>query len=125
MLVDEKANEQSYDYWRRSVLKRVKDPEKQRLLAPEVKPHPFGTKRCSLERRFYEVVDQDHIDIISVKENPIEGVTATGLRTPKDHVEVDVSQQLECEIQMNTTLTHCRLSSSRLDSIASPALWAN
>ncbi|KAH0845740.1 Cyclopentanone 1,2-monooxygenase [Fonsecaea pedrosoi] len=90
MLFDQKANDEAYKYWRSTVLKRVKNPEKQRLLAPEKPPHPFGTKRNSLEQRFYEVVDQDHIDIVDVKENPVLEVTETGIRTPKGHVEYDV-----------------------------------
>lgn len=90
MLFDLKANKEAYDFWRRSVLARVKDPEKQKLLAPEVPPHPWGTKRPSLEQRFYEVVDQPHVKIIDVNENPIEEVTATGLRTKQGLVEVDV-----------------------------------
>ncbi|KAK5121811.1 hypothetical protein LTR85_004686 [Meristemomyces frigidus] len=90
MLFDQKANDEAYKFWRQYVLTRIKNPEKQRLLAPEVPPHPWGTKRPSLEQRFYEVVDQDHIDIIDVNENPIEEVTATGLKTKKGLVEVDV-----------------------------------
>ena len=90
MLFDQKANDEAYKYWRSTVLPRIKDPEKQRLLAPEVPPHPFGTKRNSLERRIYEVLDQPHIDIISVNETPVEEVTETGLRTKKGLDEVDV-----------------------------------
>ncbi|KAI6819026.1 FAD/NAD(P)-binding domain-containing protein [Hortaea werneckii] len=90
MLFDQAANDEAYKFWRKSVLKRIKNPEKQRLLAPENPPHPWGTKRPSLEQRFYEVVDQDHIDIIDVNETPIEDVTETGLRTKNGHIEFDV-----------------------------------
>jgi len=90
MLFDQKANDEAYNFWRKYVLTRVKNPEKQRLLAPETPPHPWGTKRPSLEQRFYEVVDQDHIDIISVNEHPILEVTPTGIKTDKGLVEVDV-----------------------------------
>ncbi|KAF2723927.1 cyclohexanone monooxygenase [Polychaeton citri CBS 116435] len=89
MLFDQKANDEAYKFWRNYVLTRVKNPEKQKLLAPENPPHPWGTKRPSLEQHFYETVDQDHVDIIDVNENPIEEVTETGLRTKKGLVEVD------------------------------------
>ena len=59
-------------------------------MAPEVPPHPWGTKRPSLEQNFYEVVDQPNVKIIDVNENPIEEVTATGIKTKLGHVEVDV-----------------------------------
>ncbi|KAK4936386.1 hypothetical protein LTR10_022712 [Elasticomyces elasticus] len=90
ILFDQKANDEVYKYWRSTILSRVKNPEKQRLLAPEQQPHPFGTKRNSLERRFYEVVDQDHVDIISVCEHPVKEVTSSGIKTSKGLVEFDV-----------------------------------
>ena len=89
-LFDQKANDQAYEFWRKQVLKRIKNPEKQRLLAPENPPHPWGTKRPSLEQRFYEVMDQDHVNIIDVNENPIEEVTTKGLKTKLGLVEVDL-----------------------------------
>ncbi|KAK0335045.1 hypothetical protein LTR91_005009 [Friedmanniomyces endolithicus] len=89
MLFDQKANDEAYKFWRNSVLKRVKNKEKQELLAPEVPPHPWGTKRPSLEQRIYEVFDQDNVEIIDVNEKPIIAVEANGLRTKKGLVEVD------------------------------------
>jgi cation diffusion facilitator CzcD-associated flavoprotein CzcO len=90
MLFDLKANEEAYKFWRKQILKRIKDPKKQELFAPEVPPHPWGTKRPSLEQRFYEVIDQPHVKVIDVNESPIEEVTATGLKTKQGLVEVDV-----------------------------------
>ena len=91
MLFDEKANDEAYKYWREQTLKRIKDPEKARILAPEKKPHPFGTKRNSLESNIYEILDQPHVDIVDVNENPIEEVTEKGLRTKKGLAEIDVT----------------------------------
>lgn len=91
MLYDEKANDEAYKFWRKKVLERVSDPKKAALLAPEKAPHPWGTKRPSLEQNFYEVVSLPNIDIIDVNESPIEEVTATGIRTKNEGlVEVDV-----------------------------------
>ena len=91
MLFNDEANDEAYKFWRETVLKRVRDPEKQRVLVPEKKPHPLGTKRNSLEQDFYEKVDKPHVDIIDVNENPIDEVTDKGLRTKKGLAEVDVS----------------------------------
>lgn len=90
MLFDQKANDEAYNFWRKYVLTRIKDPEKQKILAPEVPPHPWGTKRPSLEQRYYEVVDQPHVKFIDVNKSPILEVTETGLRTDEGLVEVDV-----------------------------------
>jgi cation diffusion facilitator CzcD-associated flavoprotein CzcO len=90
ILFDQKANDEAYSFWRKSVLKRIMDPKKAELLAPENPPHPWGTKRPSLEQNFYEVVALPHVDIIDVNKDPIIEVTDKGIRTECGIVEVDV-----------------------------------
>ncbi|KAJ9611625.1 hypothetical protein H2200_004809 [Cladophialophora chaetospira] len=87
---DQKANDAAYDFWRRMVLKRIKDPEKARVLAPEIPPHPFGAKRPSLEQDYFEVLSQPNVDIIDLNELPIEEVNASGIRTAAGQVDVDL-----------------------------------
>jgi cation diffusion facilitator CzcD-associated flavoprotein CzcO len=90
VLTDEKANEAAYQYWRAQVLKRVKNKEKAALLAPEVAPHPFGTKRPSLEQNFYEVINSDRIEIIDVNVDPILRMDSSGIQTKSAHRKYDV-----------------------------------
>ncbi len=91
MLFDQKANDEAYKFWRQSVLKRIKDPEKQKIFAPEVPPHPWGTKRPSLEQRFYEVMDQPHVKLVHLEKSPIQEVTDKGIVTKDEGlIEVDV-----------------------------------
>ena len=87
---DQKANDAAYDFWRRMVLKRIKDPEKARVLAPEIPPHPFGAKRPSLEQDYFEVLGQPNVDIIDLNELPIEEINASGIRTAAGQVDVDL-----------------------------------
>jgi cation diffusion facilitator CzcD-associated flavoprotein CzcO len=91
MLFVQEANDEAYKFWRSQVIKRISDPKKRELLAPEVPPHPWGTKRPSLEQHFYETVDKPHVEIIDVNTSPIEEVTPKGVRTKNEGVrEVDV-----------------------------------
>jgi cation diffusion facilitator CzcD-associated flavoprotein CzcO len=90
MLFDQKANDEAYKFWRKEVLKRIPDPKKAALLAPEKPPHPWGTKRPSLEQNVYEVFSLPHVDIIDVNESPVLEITGTGLRTKEGLIEVDV-----------------------------------
>ncbi|EKG14236.1 Pyridine nucleotide-disulfide oxidoreductase [Macrophomina phaseolina MS6] len=91
MLFDDAANDAAYDFWRRSVQRRVPDPRKAELLAPKQKPHPWGTKRPSLEQNFYEVVSLPHVDLVDLKTNPIDAITETGIRTKDgEHKEFDM-----------------------------------
>ncbi|KAH0582400.1 hypothetical protein H2248_010344 [Termitomyces sp. 'cryptogamus'] len=91
ILTNEKANGEAYAFWRKKVLKRVRDPEMQRKLAPETPPHPFGAKRVSLEESYYEVFNQSNVDLVDLNENPIVEVTPKGLKTQDGVVhELDV-----------------------------------
>ena len=87
---DQKANDEAYKFWRKKILARIPDPKKAALLAPEKPPHPWGTKRPSLEQNFYEIVSMPHIDIIDVNASPLEEITEKGIRTKEGLVEVDV-----------------------------------
>lgn len=53
-------------------------------------PHPFGTKRPSLEQRYSEVFNQDNVTLVDLREEPIEAITATGVRTRTRTHELDV-----------------------------------
>jgi cation diffusion facilitator CzcD-associated flavoprotein CzcO len=92
MLFNPEANKVHYDFWRKWVHTRVKDPAKAEILAPAKAPHPFGSKRPCLEQDFYEVVNQPNIDIVDLNVTPIVEITETGLRTVADGLvhEVDV-----------------------------------
>ncbi|OXA63188.1 baeyer-Villiger monooxygenase [Folsomia candida] len=91
MFFDQKVNDEVYAFWAEKVRKRVTNETKRDLLAPLVQPHPFGTKRPSLEQSYYEVCSQDNVDIINVKESPIVEITPTGIKTADGgHIETDV-----------------------------------
>ena len=74
-------NEEAYQYWRARTLPRIKDPKDAEILAPKEKPHPFGTKRISLEQEFFEVFNQDNVDLVNLREHPIEEFTENGIKT--------------------------------------------
>ena len=44
IIVDRKANQLAYDFWREKTRARIKDPVMADKLAPADPPHPFGTK---------------------------------------------------------------------------------
>lgn len=76
---DQKSNKAMYDFWRKKVLQRLKNPEKQRLMAPEEPPYPIGTKRAPLEGDYYEMLDQDNVEIVQLNEIPIKTFNKTGM----------------------------------------------
>ncbi|KAG9311516.1 hypothetical protein JVU11DRAFT_7719 [Chiua virens] len=90
ILLNMESNAAAYAFWRKKVGERVKDPRKRKLLAPAVPPHPIGVKRQSLELNFYEVFNQDNVDLIDLKATPILEINEHGLKTAEKEYEFDV-----------------------------------
>lgn len=91
LLFDNAANRLAYDFWVKKTRARITNPTKRDLLAPLEPPHPFGTKRPSLEQNFYEICDQDNVHIVDTAASPIAEITETGILTSDGkHYEVDV-----------------------------------
>ena len=78
--LDKEANKIIYDFWKAKVRERLTDPQKQELMAPEEMPYFFGTKRTPLENDYYDVLNQDNVEVVSIKEHPIENFTERGLQ---------------------------------------------
>ena len=78
---NEKTNRVAYDFWRDKVRQRIRDPRLQEKLAPTEPPHPYGVKRISLEQSYYEVFNQDNVELVDLRDTPLERVTATGVLT--------------------------------------------
>lgn len=88
---DEKANDEAYAFWRDTVRRRIQDERKKEILAPIKPPHPFGTKRPSLEQRYYECFNQSHVDVLNVDQDPILEFTGKGIKLESgDEREFDV-----------------------------------
>ncbi|KAJ5117346.1 hypothetical protein N7448_010978 [Penicillium atrosanguineum] len=79
----------AYLFWAEKTRAIIIDPHFKGLLAPLTPPHPFGTKRLSLEQAYYEVFNQANVDLINVHESPVKGFTETGIRTKHCLIDVD------------------------------------
>ncbi|EIW80741.1 cyclohexanone monooxygenase [Coniophora puteana RWD-64-598 SS2] len=90
LFFDKEAANEAYKFWQKKTSARIKDPRKRDLLAPKIAPHPFGTKRPCLEQRFYEVFNQENVDLIDIKEDPIVEITADTVKTKNTSTELDV-----------------------------------
>jgi cation diffusion facilitator CzcD-associated flavoprotein CzcO len=90
IMTNKESNQLAYEFWRDKTRARIKDPVLAEKLAPVVAPHPFGTKRPSLEQWYFEVFNQDNVDLVDVREEPIEEITSSGVRTATRHYEFDI-----------------------------------
>lgn len=91
LLFSQETNNAAYQFWCKKARSRINDPLKKDILAPLMPPHPIGAKRPSLEQRYYEVYNQENVDIINVRQSPILEITENGIKTEKEGVtNVDV-----------------------------------
>ena len=88
VLVDEKANEEFTAFIADKIRGRVNNPETAEKLIPA--DHGFGTRRVSLETRYYEAYNRDNVHLIDINETPIERITSRGVRTSDKEYEFDL-----------------------------------
>lgn len=76
---NQEANDEIYNFWAEKTRARIQDKRKRDILAPRMAPHNFGTKRPCLESSYYEVFNQDNVDIINIRQSPIIEITENGI----------------------------------------------
>jgi cation diffusion facilitator CzcD-associated flavoprotein CzcO len=54
------------------------------------KNHGFGTRRVPMETKYYEVYNQDNVELIDINETPIERITPAGIRTSDRDFAFDI-----------------------------------
>jgi cyclohexanone monooxygenase len=86
-LTNEASNDTLAEFFRARIAARVRDPETARKLTPV--DYPAGGKRLCLEDGYYEVFNQPNVDLVHLPEEPIEQVTAHGVRTSRRSFEFD------------------------------------
>jgi cation diffusion facilitator CzcD-associated flavoprotein CzcO len=80
LLFNPKSNRLLYDYWARKTREKLSDPKKQAIMAPEVPPYHFGTKRTPLENGYYDILNQDSVEIVDLNANPLKTFEEAGMR---------------------------------------------
>jgi cation diffusion facilitator CzcD-associated flavoprotein CzcO len=88
MLTNREANKVISEFVANKIRQRVKDPKVAEKLIP--KNHGFGTRRVPMETKYYEVYNQPNVELVDIKETPIEEITPTGLRTSDRAFEFDM-----------------------------------
>jgi cyclohexanone monooxygenase/acetone monooxygenase len=86
---DEQISEEVSEFVREKMRARLKDPRLCELLIPT--DYGFGTHRVPLESGYLEAYHRPDVEVVPVKDNPIERVTPEGIRTADGTVhELDV-----------------------------------
>ena len=87
-LTDLESNNLMADFIKQKIKKIVKDPRKAKILTNF--DHPFGTKRPALDTNYFETFNQDNVDLIDIRTDPISRITANGLDTQAKCFDFDM-----------------------------------
>lgn len=86
--VSEEANKTAADFVRDKIDEIVKDPEVAQKLKPST--YPLGTKRLPLDTDYYTTFNRPNVSLVDLRSEPIEEITATGIRTKEGEYPFDV-----------------------------------
>ncbi|MEX2480986.1 MAG: NAD(P)/FAD-dependent oxidoreductase [Gammaproteobacteria bacterium] len=87
-LVDPEINEEISEFVREKIRARIDDPQVAEMLVP--RSYGFGTYRVPLESGYYDAFNRDNVELIDVRETPIERFTENGLVVDGREFELDV-----------------------------------
>lgn len=86
LMMDQKANDIAAEFVRDKIRAIVKDPKTAEDLCPT---NIIGAKRFCVDIGYFETYNRDNIDLISVKDRPIEAVTPSSVRAHGQEYEID------------------------------------
>jgi len=74
------------------VARKIRERVKNQAVAEKLIPrnHGFGTRRLPLETFYYEVYNQDNVELVDIKETSIERITPRGIKTSEREYEFDI-----------------------------------
>ena len=87
LLLDREANATIAEFVRGKIRETVKDPATAGKLAPT--SYPLGAKRMCVDTGYYAAFNRDNVALVDLRQEPIERVTATGVRTAGADYPVD------------------------------------
>jgi cation diffusion facilitator CzcD-associated flavoprotein CzcO len=88
VLTDQAANDTLTEFVIRKIRSRVNDQDLATKLIPD--NHGFGMRRIPMESGYYEVYNQDNVELVDVRETPIERITGNGIKTSDGEYEFDM-----------------------------------
>jgi len=87
ILVHPGVNDVAADFVRQKIREAVKDPKTAAALSPE--GYPFGVKRLCVDTDYFDTYNRSNVDLVNLREEPIEKITANAVDTAARHFELD------------------------------------
>ena len=88
ILSDKEANDIVAEFIRSKIRETVNDPETSQKLLPL--DHPYGSKRALMDTNYFETYNRENVNLVDLRQTPIQEITAKGIRTSEEDFEFDV-----------------------------------
>ncbi|KAL5002223.1 hypothetical protein BDV10DRAFT_203002 [Aspergillus recurvatus] len=88
IFTNKEANDLYSQFIANKIRQRVHDPLTAEKLIPRC--HGFGTKRVPLESGYFEAFNQPNVELVDVKNDPIQRVTPKGVKTRDNEYDLDI-----------------------------------
>jgi cyclohexanone monooxygenase len=79
LLLNRDANDTAAEFVRARIRDVVRDPAVADALTPRA--YPVGAKRLCVDTDYYATFNRDNVTLVDLRQSPLEGVTAQGIRT--------------------------------------------
>jgi cation diffusion facilitator CzcD-associated flavoprotein CzcO len=86
LLVDGQANDTAAGFVRDRIRSIVRDPSTAERLCPD---QVIGCKRMCVDTNYYDTFNLPHVQLVDLRESPIQAITERGIRTEDEHYELD------------------------------------
>lgn len=86
-LLNLESNHSAAEFVRGKIRSTVQDERTAELLCPQ--DHPIGSKRLCVDTDYYETFNRPNVTLVDVRSDPIQEITANGVRTRDAEYEVD------------------------------------
>jgi cyclohexanone monooxygenase len=87
LLTHEAVNDVACDFVREKIRQIVKNPKTAAALSPS--GYPLGVKRICVDTNYYETFNRDNVELVNLKEEPLEQLTADGVKTSARQFDLD------------------------------------
>ena len=87
LILKQQSNDTAADFVREKIRSIVRDPAVAARLTP--KGYPIGTKRICVDTDYYATFNRDNVTLVDIRSEPIEAITADGVRTRAQSYPLD------------------------------------
>ncbi|MDB5488218.1 MAG: cyclohexanone monooxygenase [Reyranella sp.] len=87
ILTHPEVNEVAADFVRQKIRETVQDPKTAATLSPS--GYPFGVKRLCVDTDYFKTYNRPNVELVNLREEPIEKITANAVDTASRHFELD------------------------------------